>query len=200
MKQQVLDVNFENITPKPESFVYTWHLTNVLCPTNSNEYMKYVGMHKGTPDDGYTHSCKTKEFCDIVPRGKGLSAKEFSKNMPGGVYRTIESIGSNIAMKGYERMILEKAFESDEWDSYYNIVTSHSHFLSIPFEERRRKNSKSGPSYPVWTWDEEEKLIRLLLDTRMSYKKIGAEIGGRSRSAIRSKVKRIEAKLEKLVV
>jgi len=190
------------INPPFEAFVYTWHLTNVLCPTNSNEYMKYVGMHQGTPDDGYTHSSKTKEFCDVVPTSCNQAKKvpEFWENIPDGVYRTIESIGSKIAMKGYERMVLEKAFESDEWDSYYNIVTSYSHFLSIPFEERRRKWHKNGPSYPVWTWDEEEKLIRLLLDTHMSWKEIGAEIGSRSRGAIRSKVKRIEAKLEKLVV
>ena len=47
-----------NHTDKLEdAFIYKWHVNNKF----------YVGVRKGTPDDGYTHSSKVKEFCDIVP-------------------------------------------------------------------------------------------------------------------------------------
>ena len=84
--------------------------------------MYYLGKHKGTPDDSYTHSSKSSEkFCSIVPHKTTPinERREFFKNMPKGVTRRILAYGTDEEMCILEHELLVNRKERC-WDRYYN--------------------------------------------------------------------------------
>ena len=82
-----------------ESFIYLWY--------DSNNKMFYLGKHKGTPDDGYTHSSKRwQQFKnDSVPQG---------------VRRRIIAWGIDEDMYELETKLLLNRKEKC-WSRYYNV-------------------------------------------------------------------------------
>ena len=86
-----------------EAFVYLWY--------NSIKKMFYLGVHKGTPDDGYTHSSTVWESftMDTIPKG---------------VRRRILAYGTYEEMYILENKLLVNR-KNRCWDRYYN-VNAHS--------------------------------------------------------------------------
>ena len=82
-----------------ESFIYLWY--------DSNNKMFYLGKHKGTPDDGYTHSSKRWQQFK-------------SDNVPQGVRRKIIAWGIDEDMYELETKLLLNRKEKC-WSRYYNI-------------------------------------------------------------------------------
>ena len=81
-----------------EAFVYLWY--------DSENKMFYLGKHKGTPEDRYTHSSTIWE--------------SFTKdNIPKGTKRRILAFGTNKEMCELEHKLL-KDRKSRCWDRYYN--------------------------------------------------------------------------------
>ena len=81
-----------------EAFVYLWY--------DAPNYMYYLGSHKGSPDDSYTHSSTIWE--------------SFTKNnIPKGVKRRILAYGTH-----KEMLALESKLQTNRkkrcWDRYYN--------------------------------------------------------------------------------
>ena len=88
-----------NTTAKAEAFVYLWY--------DSENKMFYLGKHRGSPDDSYTHSSTIWE--------------SFTKNnVPRGVSRRILAYGTSeeICILEHELLINRK---KRCWDRYYNI-------------------------------------------------------------------------------
>ena len=81
-----------------ESFVYLWY--------DSRSKMFYLGKHKGTPDDGYTHSSSIWEHFS-------------SDSVPEGVKRRVLIYGSDKDMYELETKLLLNRKEKC-WDRYYN--------------------------------------------------------------------------------
>ena len=81
-----------------ESFVYLWY--------DSRNKMFYLGKHKGTPDDGYTHS-------------SNMWQKFNSDSVPEGVKRRVLTYGSDKDMYELETKLLLNRKEKC-WDRYYN--------------------------------------------------------------------------------
>ena len=81
-----------------EAFVYLWY--------DSRNKMFYLGKHKGTPDDGYTHS-------------SSMWQQFKNDNIPQGVRRRIISWGTNEDMHELETKLLLNRKEKC-WDRYYN--------------------------------------------------------------------------------
>jgi hypothetical protein len=100
-----------------EAFVYLWY------DASNKKY--YLGKHKGTPDDGYTHSSTIWE--------------SFTKDtIPEGVSRRILAYGTN-----EEMCILEHELLVDRknrcWDRYYNESLGDPRYVDI-----------SGENNPSW--------------------------------------------------
>ena len=82
----------------PEAFVYLWY--------DAPNKMFYLGKHKGSPDDPYTHSSTIWEH--------------FTKdNIPIGVHRWILKFGTHEEMCELEAELLRNRKERC-WDKYYN--------------------------------------------------------------------------------
>jgi hypothetical protein len=81
-----------------ESFVYLWY--------DSRNKMFYLGKHKGTPDDGYTHSSNRWQQFN-------------SDSVPEGVKRRVLTYGSDKDMYELETKLLLNRKEKC-WDRYYN--------------------------------------------------------------------------------
>ena len=82
----------------PEAFVYLWY--------DAPNKMFYLGKHKGSPDDPYTHSSTIWEH--------------FTKdNIPKGVHRRILKFGTHEEMCELEAELLRNRKERC-WDKYYN--------------------------------------------------------------------------------
>ena len=82
-----------------EAFVYMWY--------DSKNSMYYIGYHKGTPDDGYTHSSSIMESFKIAPKG---------------FRRRILAYGTRDEMMQLESDLLKNRKEKC-WDKYYNVIT-----------------------------------------------------------------------------
>ena len=82
-----------------EAFVYMWY--------DSKNSMYYIGYHKGTPDDGYTHSSSIMESFKIAPKG---------------FRRRILAYGTRVEMMQLESDLLKNRKEKC-WDKYYNVIT-----------------------------------------------------------------------------
>ena len=116
-----------------EAFVYLWY------DAPNKKY--YLGKHKGTPEDGYTHSSHSSdEFCSIVPHSLTPinERREFFENMPKGVSRRILAYGTN-----EEMCILEHELLVDRkkrcWDRYYNESLGDPRYVDL-----------SGENHPMW--------------------------------------------------
>ena len=82
-----------------ESFIYLWY------DAPNKKY--YLGKHKGSPDDTYTHSSTIWEH--------------FTKdNIPEGVTREIIAEGTDEEMCVLEHKLLKFEKENGNWDRYYN--------------------------------------------------------------------------------
>ena len=82
-----------------EAFVYRWY--------DAPNDMYYLGKHKGSQDDKYTHSSTIWEH--------------FTKdNIPEGVTREILGEGTDEEMCILEHELLEEAKNGGDWDRYYN--------------------------------------------------------------------------------
>ena len=100
-----------------EAFVYLWY------DASNKKY--YLGKHKGTPDDGYTHSSSIWE--------------SFTKDtIPEGVSRRILAYGTH-----EEMCILEHELLVDRkkrcWDRYYNNSLGDPRYVDV-----------SGENNPQW--------------------------------------------------
>ena len=108
-----------------ESFVYLWY--------DSRNKMFYLGKHKGTPDDGYTHS-------------SNMWQKFNSDSVPEGVKRRVLTYGSDKDMYELETKLLLNRKEKC-WDRYYN-ASIRGKFYRPPeshkphTEETKRKMSE----------------------------------------------------------
>ena len=109
-----------------EAFVYLWY--------DSRNKMFYLGKHKGTPDDGYTHSSNMWQQFN-------------SDSVPEGVKRRVLTYGSDKDMYELETKLLLNRKEKC-WDRYYN-ASIRDKFYRPPesytprSEETKRKMSES---------------------------------------------------------
>lgn len=137
-----------------EAFVYCW--------TNHDNGKKYIGFHKGTEDDGYICSSRSKLFWEEFEAGNNWS-------------RQIIAHGSIEDCQKLERAI----FENIDWksDEYYNLAVGGSVLFSLnnPMyrKEVREKmsqklrgrkftdewKSKISASLTGKTWSHDEKRI-----------------------------------------
>ena len=102
-----------------EAFVYLWY--------DSRSKMFYLGKHKGTPDDGYTHSsARWEEFS--------------SDSIPKGVRRRVLTYGSNKDMYKLENKLLRNRKEKC-WDRYYNESINGELYIEWT-EERKKEQSE----------------------------------------------------------
>jgi hypothetical protein len=116
-----------------EAFVYLWY------DAPNKKY--YLGKHKGTPDNGYTHSSRSSdEFCSIVPDStRPISERrEFFENMPKGVSRRILAYGTHEEMCILEHELLVNR-KNRCWDRYYNESLGDPRYVDI-----------SGENHPQW--------------------------------------------------
>ena len=85
-----------------EAFVYLWF--------DTKNRMFYLGYHKGTPDDSYTHSSTVME--------------SFTKTaIPSYMHRRILAMGTHEEMKKLENKLLDNRKEKC-WDKYYNATVA----------------------------------------------------------------------------
>ena len=104
-------------TTAAEAFVYLWY--------DSENKMFYLGKHRGSPDDSYTHSSTIWE--------------SFTKNnVPRGVSRRILAYGTHeeICILEHELLINRK---KRCWDRYYNKSLGDPRYVDI-----------SGENHPNW--------------------------------------------------
>ena len=116
-----------------EAFVYLWY------DAPNKKY--YLGKHKGTPEDGYTHSSySSDEFCSIVPHSLTPinERREFFNKMPKGVSRRILAYGTNEEMCILEHELLINR-KKRCWDRYYNESLGDPRYVDI-----------SGENHPMW--------------------------------------------------
>jgi len=116
-----------------EAFVYLWY------DAPNKKY--YLGKHKGTPDDLYTHSSNSSdEFCSIVPNSKRpiSERREFFENMPKGVSRRILAYGTDEEMCILEHELLVNR-KKRCWDRYYNESLGDPRYVDT-----------SGENHPQW--------------------------------------------------
>ncbi len=121
-----------------EAFVYLWH------DAPNKKY--YLGKHKGTPDDSYTHSSTIWE--------------SFTKNaIPEGVTRRILAYGTDEEMCILEHELLVNR-KKRCWDRYYNESLGDPRYVDVSGE--LNPNFKTG------------KFVGRLRDPAL-YKKLDAE-------------------------
>ena len=99
-----------------EAFVYCW--------TNTQNNMLYIGVHKGTPDDGYVCSSK-------------IMLEEY-KRSPQNFKRVILTSGSIDDMRAMESTIL-KSVDAANNPRYYNQHNSDGTFFCDGHSEETRK-------------------------------------------------------------
>ena len=126
-----------------EAFVYLWY--------DSINKMFYLGKHKGSPFDNYTHSSTVWE--------------SFSKdNIPDGAKRKILAYGTNEEMCILENILLINR-KNRRWDQYYNRSLGDPRYVDISGEnnptkdpEVRKKISEAqkGNTYRLGTKHSEE--------------------------------------------
>jgi len=130
-----------------EAFIYLWY--------DAPNDMYYLGKHKGSPDDKYTHSSW------VWPR--------FTKdNIPEGVTREIIAEGTDEEMCILEHKLLKFEKENGNWDRYYNESLGDPHYVD-----------QSGENNPMYgrKFTEEEKELRRQKSLEMW--QIPIEEGGR---------------------
>ena len=115
-----------------EAFVYLWY--------DAPNDMYYLGKHKGTPDDSYTHSSTIWE--------------SFTKdNIPEGVTREILAYGTDEEMCILEHKLLVKAKNSGDWNRYYNESLGDPRYVDMSGENNPlygRGAERTGENNPHW--------------------------------------------------
>ena len=116
---------------KYEAFVYLWY------DAPNKKY--YLGKHKGTPDDSYTHSSTMWEH--------------FTKdNIPEGVTRRILAYGTHEEMCVLEHNLLVNR-KKRCWDRYYNNSLGDPRYVDVSGENNPMW--KGGISYDKKAWQKE---------------------------------------------
>ena len=106
-----------------EAFVYRWY--------DAPNDMYYLGKHKGSQDDGYTHSSTVWEH--------------FTKdNIPEGVTREIIAEGTDEEMCVLEHKLLKFEKENGNWDKYYNESLGDPHYVDQSGENNPRYKDGSS--------------------------------------------------------
>ena len=109
---------------KHEAFLYLWY--------DAPNDMYYLGKHKGSPDDKYTHSSSIW--------------KHFTKdNIPEGVTREILDEGTDKEMCILENKLLVEAKNGGDWDRYYNESLGDPRYVDTSGENAW--NWKGGITY-----------------------------------------------------
>lgn len=111
----------ELLTLNKEAFVYCW--------TDFGTNKLYVGVHKGTPDDGYMCS-------------SNLMLEEYTKR-PNDFSRQIIAFGSFKEMYVLETAIL-KAAKADKDTGYYNATLNHGPFYCKGPHTEKHKEKLRG--------------------------------------------------------
>ena len=108
---------------KDAAFVYIWQ------DARQKPHMYYLGYHKGTPDDNYTHSSTVFE--------------SFTKDtIPTGVTRRIIASGSNSDMIALETKLLKNRKEK-RWQQYYNMCANEYPYMWEDPEFRAMQSEKA---------------------------------------------------------
>ena len=165
-----------------EAFVYLWY--------DSRSKMFYLGKHKGTPDDGYTHSSSIWEHFS-------------SDSVPEGVKRRVLIYGSDKDMYELETKLLLNRKEKC-WDRYYNAnicgdFYRPSESYTPHTEESKRKISEAHKGKKL-TEKTKRKMSKAALGrkhTEETKRKISEAILGRKRTE-ETKRKMSESRLGKI--
>ncbi len=104
-----------------ESFVYLWF--------DSKNRKFYLGKHKGTPDDGYTHSSTVMESFDVPPPH---------------MKRRILAYGTDEEMCLLEHELLKNR-KDKKWERYYNRGLGDPRYFDSSGENN--PNYKHGRTY-----------------------------------------------------
>ena len=107
--------------------------------------MYYLGKHKGSPDDKYTHS--------------STIWKSFTKdNIPEGVTREILGEGTDEEMCVLEHELLVEAKNGGDWDRYYNMSVGDPRYVD-QWGENHHFYGVTGKDHPSYgrTHSEEAK-------------------------------------------
>jgi hypothetical protein len=107
--------------PTPEAFVYCW--------TNTQNNRIYVGVHKGTPNDGYVCSSK-------------VLLKEY-KQSPQQFTRQIIATGTLSNMRALESAILQSVNAANN-PHYYNQHNNNGTFFCDGHSEETRKKMSTS--------------------------------------------------------
>ena len=132
-----------------ESFIYLWY--------DSNNKMFYLGKHKGTPGDGYTHSSKRWQQFK-------------SDSIPKGVRRKIIAWGIDKDMYELETKLLLNRKEKC-WDRYYNASIVGNFYRPLesytpPTEETRKKMREARLGVSVHTEESKRKISKARLGAK----------------------------------
>ena len=110
-----------------ESFIYLWY--------DAPNDMYYLGKHKGSPDDKYTHSSRVWEH--------------FTKdNIPEGVSRRILAYGTDEEMCVLEHNLLVNR-KKRCWDRYYNVGVGDPHHVD-QWGKNNPMYGRTGENNPNW--------------------------------------------------
>ncbi|MEK9696177.1 MAG: hypothetical protein VW270_10445 [Candidatus Poseidoniales archaeon] len=110
-----------------EAFVYLWY------DAPNKKY--YLGKHKGTPDDSYTHSSSVWE--------------SFTKDtIPEGVSRRILAYGTDEEMCILENKLLVNR-KKRCWDRYYNNGVGDPRYVDTS-GENNHMYGRTGENHPTW--------------------------------------------------
>ncbi len=114
---------FEGNKMNTEAFVYLWY------DAPNKKY--YLGWHKGTPDDSYTHSSTVWE--------------SFTKNtIPEGVTRRILTYGTDVDMANLEHKLLKNR-KKRCWNRYYNKSVGDPRYVILSGEDHHLFGKKASP-------------------------------------------------------
>src|SRR6056300_462960 len=108
------------VTTKHEAFIYLWY--------DAPNKMYYLGKHKGTPDDGYTHSSTIWESFTM-------------DNIPKGARRRILAYGTDKEICLLEHELLKNR-KKRCWDRYYNNSLGDPRYVVLSGENN--PNYKHG--------------------------------------------------------
>ena len=108
------------------SFVYEW--------TNKNTDMKYIGVHKGTPDDGYV--CSSKDMLN-----------DYNENPQAFERKILKSFSSFTKARLFENKMCKKV-DAARNEMYYNLTNGDGVDATNP--KVRRKMSEAAKGKTPW--------------------------------------------------